>query len=59
MLKYASFFLNLETNVILQFFLGASAGTGAPRNTHKIRTECGCENGYKNHESFGSLLIIK
>ena len=36
--------------------LGASAGTGVPRNTHKIGTQCGCEYGYKNYESFGSLL---
>ena len=36
--------------------LGASAGTGVPRNTHKIGTQCGCEYGYKNYESFGSLI---
>ena len=35
--------------------LGASAGTGVPRNTHKIETQCGCEYGYKYYESFGSL----
>ena len=38
--------------------LGASAGTGVPRNTHKIGTQCGCEYGYKNYESFGSLLSV-
>ena len=25
-------------------------GTGAPRNTHKIGTQCECEYGYKNYE---------
>ena len=39
--------------------LGASAGTGVPRNTHKIGTQCGCEYGYKNYESFGSLSITQ
>ena len=54
---YTSFFKkNLEIKLILQFFLGASAGTGVPRNTHKIGIQCGCEYGYKNYESFGSLL---
>ena len=52
------FLKNLEIKLILQFFLGASAGTGVPRNTHKIGTQCGCEYGYKNYESFGSLLIL-
>ena len=37
--------------------MGARAGTGAPRNTHKLRTQCGCEYGYKNHESLVTLLI--
>ena len=38
--------------------LGASAGMGVPRNTHKIGTQCGCEYGYKNYESFGSLKFF-
>ena len=37
--------------------MGASAGTGAPRNTQKIGAQCGCEYGYKNYESFGSLIF--
>ena len=36
-------------------FLGASMGTGAPRNTHKIRTQCGYEYGCKSHESLVTL----
>ena len=55
---YLNFKRNLEIKLILQFFLGASAGTGVPRNTHKIGTQCGCEYGYKNYESFGSLFNI-
>ena len=50
--------INLEIKLILQFFLGASAGTGVPRNTHKIGTQCGCEYGYKNYERFGSLVSM-
>ena len=49
----SSFFKRNKAN--FYSFLGASAGTGAPRNTHKIGTQCGCEYGYKNYESFGSL----
>ena len=49
-----STYLNLEKNYR---FLSVSAGTSAPKNTHKIGTQCGCEYGYKNYESFGSLLI--
>ena len=37
--------------------MGASAGTGAPRNTHKIRTQCGCEYGYKNYEGLVTLIF--
>ena len=36
--------------------MGASAGTGAPRNTHNIRTQCVCKYGYKNHESLVTLI---
>ena len=42
--------------MLLMFYFGDSAC--APRNTHKIRTQCRCEYGYKNHESFGSLKLI-
>ena len=56
--KYLIFF-KFRNKANFYSFLGASAGTGAPRNTQKIGTQCRCEYGYKNHESFGSLLIIK
>ena len=36
--------------------MGASVGTGAPRNTHKIRTQCGCKYGCKNYESLVTLV---
>ena len=48
-------FFKFRNKANFHSFLGASAGTGAPRNTHKIGTQCGCEYGYKNYESFGSL----
>ena len=53
---YTSSFFKFRNKVNFYSFLGASAGTGAPRNTHKIGTRCGCEYGYKNYESFGSLI---
>ena len=31
-------------------------GAGAPRDTHIIRTQCGCEYGCKSHESLVTLL---
>ena len=55
---YTSSFFKFRNKANFYSFLGASAGTGAPRNTQKIGTQCGCEYGYKNYESFGSLLII-
>ena len=36
--------------------MGASVGTGAPRNTHNIRTQCRCKYRYKNHESMVTLI---
>ena len=27
-------------------------------NTHEMGTQCGCEYGYKNYESFGSLVTF-
>ena len=54
---YTSSFFKFRNKANFYSFLGASAGTGAPRNTQKIGTQCGCEYGYKNYESFGSLLI--
>ena len=27
-------------------------------NTHEMGTQCGCEYGYKNYESFGSLKFF-
>ena len=53
---YTSSFFKFRNKANFYSFLGASAGTGAPRNTQKIGTQCGCEYGYKNYESFGSLL---
>ena len=53
---YTSSFFKSRNEANFYSFLGASAGTGAPRNTHKIGTQCGCEYGYKNYESFGSLF---
>ena len=55
---YTSSFFKFRNKANFYSFLGASAGTGAPRNTQKIGTRCGCEYGYKNYESFGSLLTI-
>ena len=55
---YTSSFFKFRNKANFYSFLGASAGTGAPRNTQKIGTQCGCEYGYKNYESFGSLLHI-
>ena len=52
---YTSSFFKFRNKANFYSFLGASAGTGAPRNTQKIVTQCGCEYGYKNYESFGSL----
>ena len=40
------------------YYLGASAGTDAPRNTHKIKTQCGCEYGCKNPGSLVTLSKI-
>ena len=54
---YNSSFFKSRNEANFYSFLGASAGTGAPRNTHKIGRQCGCEYGYKNHESFGSLVF--
>ena len=54
---YTSSFFKFRNKANFYSFLGASAGTGAPRNTQKIGTQCGCEYGYKNYESFGSLPI--
>ena len=54
---YTSSFFKFRNKANFYSFLGASAGTGAPRNTQKIGTQCGCEYGYKNFESFGSLQI--
>ena len=56
---YTSSFFKFRNKANFYSFLGASAGTGAPRNTHKIGTQCGCEYGYKNYESFGSLPSSK
>ena len=56
---YTSSFFKSRNEANFYNFLGASAGTGAPRNTHKIRTQCGYKYGYKNHESFGSLKITQ
>ena len=56
---YTSSFFKFRNKANFYSFLGASAGTGAPRNTQKIGTQCGCEYGYKNYESFGSLIIIE
>ena len=53
---YTSSFFKFRNKANFCSFLGASAGTGAPRNTQKIGTQCGCEYGYKNYESFGSLV---
>ena len=53
---YTSSFFKFRNKANFYSFLGASAGTGAPRNTQKIGTQCGCEYGYKNYESFGSLV---
>ena len=55
---YTSSFFKFRNKANFYSFLGASAGTGAPRNTQKIGTQCGCEYGYKNYESFGSLISI-
>ena len=55
---YTSSFFKFRNKANFYSFLGASAGTGAPRNTQKIGTQCGCEYGYKNYESFGSLQNI-
>ena len=55
---YTSSFFKFRNKANFYSFLGASAGTGAPRNTQKIGTQCGCEYGYKNYESFGSLGFI-
>ena len=55
---YTSSFFKFRNKANFYSFSGASAGTGAPRNTHKIGTQCGCEYGYKNYESFGSLVYI-
>ena len=52
---YTSSFFKFRNKANFYSFLGASAGTGAPRNTQKIGTQCGSEYGYKNYESFGSL----
>ena len=54
---YTSSFFKFRNKANFYSFLGASAGTGAPRNTQKIGTQCGCEYGYKNYESFGSLIF--
>ena len=54
---YTSSFFKFRNKANFYSFLGASAGTDAPRNTQKIGTQCGCEYGYKNYESFGSLII--
>ena len=56
---YTSSFFKFRNKANFYSFLGASAGTGAPRNTQKIGTQCGCEYGYKNYESFGSLIFFK
>ena len=56
---YTSSFFKFRNKANFYSFLGASAGTGAPRNTQKIGTQCGCEYGYKNYESFGSLDMTK
>ena len=55
---YTSSFFKFRNKANFYSFLGASAGTGAPRNTQKIGTQCGCEHGYKKYESFGSLLFV-
>ena len=55
LLSRTSSFFKFRNKANFYSFLGASAGTGAPRNTQKIGTQCRCEYGYKNHESFGSL----
>ena len=55
---YTSSFFKFRNKANFYSFLGASAGTGAPRNTQKIGTQCGCEYGYKNYESFGSLIFL-
>ena len=56
---YTSSFFKFRNKANFYSFLGASAGTGVPRITQKIGTQCGCEYGYKNYESFGSLLNSK
>ena len=55
--KSKKYFFNLEkkikkiTMIFRYIFLGAGVGAGAPRNTHKKRTQCGCKCGYKNDGS--------
>ena len=53
---YTSSFFKFRNKANFYSFLGASAGTGAPRNTQKIGTQCGCKYGYKNHESLVTLI---
>ena len=53
---YTSSFFKFRNKANFYSFLGASVGMGAPRNTQKIGTQCGCEYRYKNYESFGSLV---
>ena len=38
---YTSSFFKFRNKANFYSFLGASAGTGAPRNTQKIGTQCG------------------
>ena len=49
----------LQRNMIHQNYgnLGPSTGMGAPRNTPKIRTQCGCEYGCKSYESLVTLTL--
>ena len=44
---YTSSFFKFRNKANFYSFLGASAGTGAPRNTQKIGTQCGCEYRYR------------
>ena len=48
----------MDFYIVFFVFLGASMGTGAPRNTHKIRTQCGYEYGCKSPESLVTLVLI-
>ena len=52
---YTSSFFKFRNKANFYSFLGASVGMGAPRNTQKIGTQCGCEYRYKNYEGLVTL----